>query len=62
VSGGDKHPARKEERNMNEKMLKILKERRKQLLNSKCETYEDFEQLEDELNEIEATINELENE
>lgn len=47
---------------MNEKMLKILKERRKQLLNSKCETYEDFEQLEDELNEIEATINELENE
>ena len=44
---------------MNE--LKILKIQRTKLLNKKCETHEEFEQVQEKLNEIEVIINELEN-
>lgn len=41
------------------KKLRVLKAQRTKLLNKECETIEEFEKIQDKLNEVEMQIKEL---
>lgn len=43
------------------KKLKVLKAQRTKLLNKKCETIEEFEEIQNKLNEVEFEINKINN-
>lgn len=43
------------------KKLKVLKAKRTKLLNKKCETIEEFEEIQNKLNEVEFEINKINN-
>lgn len=43
------------------KELKVLKSQRTKLLNKKCETIEEFEEIQNKLNEVDFKINAINN-